>query len=156
LRLGAHQIGEALDRGEIELAVLEGAAGELAGLGHTQAVDAAQRLKHGGDDGAAAVQLQLGGVLAGFAVGRRKPQHQRLVDDFLAAWIAHAGKPGLARRRDLDAQRFQRRACARPADADHGNGRRPEERAKMVGCSVIATQVNARVRVGQGLRTSYF
>ena len=37
LGFGADQIGQPLDRGEIELAVLEGAAGELARLGRPQA-----------------------------------------------------------------------------------------------------------------------
>ena len=67
-----HQVGEAFDRGEIELAVLEGAAGELAGLGRAQALDLAERGERGGDHRAAAVQLQLGGVLAGFAMRRRE------------------------------------------------------------------------------------
>ena len=40
--LGADQIGQALDRGEIELAVLEGAARELAGLRRPQALDRAR------------------------------------------------------------------------------------------------------------------
>ena len=80
LRFSRHQVGEAFHRGEIELAVLEGAAGELAGLGGLEAIDAAERSKHRGDHRAAAVQLQLGGVLAGLALRRRKPQDQRLVD----------------------------------------------------------------------------
>ena len=42
LRLRRHQVGEAFHRGEIELAVLEGAAGELAGLGRAQALDASR------------------------------------------------------------------------------------------------------------------
>ena len=39
LRLRHDQVGEALDRGEVELAVLEGAAGEFAGLGGAQALE---------------------------------------------------------------------------------------------------------------------
>ena len=71
LRLGLrhHQIGEAFDRGEIELAVLEGAARELAGLRRAQAFDACQRREHCRDHRAAAMQLQLGDILAGLARG---------------------------------------------------------------------------------------
>ena len=39
LRLRADQVGEAFDRGQVELAVLERAAGELAGLGRAQPID---------------------------------------------------------------------------------------------------------------------
>ena len=84
LGFGADQIGQALDRGEIELAVLEGAARELARLRRPQSLDAPERAEHRGDDRAAAVQLQLGDVLAGLAVRPGKPQRQRLVDHFAA------------------------------------------------------------------------
>ncbi len=73
LRLRHHQVGETFHRGEIELAVLEGAAGELARFRHPQAFDGCERRQHRGDHRAAAVQLQLGHVLAGLAMRRRKP-----------------------------------------------------------------------------------
>ena len=72
LGVGADQVGERLDLGEVELAVLEGAAGELAGLRHPQARDPAERRQRGGDHGAAAVELELGHVLAGLAARRRE------------------------------------------------------------------------------------
>ena len=74
--LGADQVGQAFDRGEVELAVLEGAAGEFAGFGRAQAVDAAKRRQRGRDHRAAAMQLQLGDVLAGLAVRPGKPERQ--------------------------------------------------------------------------------
>ena len=63
-RLGIDQVGEALDAGEVQLAVLEGATRELAGLRQPAALDPADRLEHGLHHGAAAVHLQLGHVLA--------------------------------------------------------------------------------------------
>ena len=83
LRLGADQIGKAFNRCEVELAVLEGAAGELARLSRAQALDAAERLKRGGDHRGPAVNLEFGGVFAGLAVGRGKPQRQSFVDDLV-------------------------------------------------------------------------
>ena len=84
-----------------------------------------ERSQHRGDHRAAAVQLQLGHVLAGLAVRRRKPQRQRLVDDVVLCGIADAGERRLARGGDLAAQRFQRRARARPGNAHDRNGRGP-------------------------------
>ena len=48
--LGRNQIRQAFDGGEIEPAVVEGAAGEFAGLGRAAAVDGRQCVKHGGND----------------------------------------------------------------------------------------------------------
>ena len=70
--VGVDQIGEAFDRGEVELAVLERAAGELAGLGQPQAVHARERGEQRGDHRASAMQLDLGDVLAGLALRRRE------------------------------------------------------------------------------------
>ena len=80
LGLGIDQIGQTFDLGEIELAVLERAAGELAGLGKPHAGEGEQRIEHGADHGAAAMQLQLGHVLAGEARRRREPQHEAAVE----------------------------------------------------------------------------
>ena len=135
LGLGADQIGQALDRGEIEPAVLEGAARELAGLGRPQAFDAAERAEHRGNHRAAAVQLQLGDVFAGLAVRARETT---------------APAPRRSLRRWPDRARGRGRPCAapaaRPASAFSASpargpemrttaiaaGGRPEERAKMV------------------------
>ena len=118
------QVGEAFDRSQIELAVLEGAAGELASLGRAQAGQARKRSKRRRDHGAAAVQLQLGCVLAGLAVGPGKPQDQRLVDDLFGLRIAHAGERGFARGRELAGQLFERLAGERPGNAHHRDRRR--------------------------------
>ena len=80
LGLGIDQIGEALDLGEIELAVLERAPRELAGLGEPHAGEGEQRIEHGADHGAAAMQLKLGHVLAGEARRRREPEHEAAIE----------------------------------------------------------------------------
>ena len=126
LGLGADQVGERLDLGEVELAVLEGAARELAGLRHPQARDPAERRQRGGDHGAAAVELKLGHVLAGLAARPGKPQHQRLVDRLAGGGVAHVGQRRLARLRHAADQRLERGAGARAGYPDHGDrGRRP-------------------------------
>ena len=77
-----------------------------------------------GNHRAAAVQLQLGGVLAGLAVRPRKPQRQRFVDDLARRRIAQPRQRGLARGGQAAHQRLQRIARARPGDAHHGDRRR--------------------------------
>ena len=57
LCLGHDQVGKPLDGGEVELAVLEGAAGEFARLSRPQAFDTAERGQESRDDGAAAMRL---------------------------------------------------------------------------------------------------
>ncbi len=71
------------------------------------------------------MQLQLGHVLAGLAMGRGKPQDERLVDDLMGGRIADAGERGFSRLGDFPDEDFQRFAGARAGDADHGNRRRP-------------------------------
>ena len=73
LRLGCDQIGEPLDRGEIEPSVLERAASELTGLGVTETVERRERAEHRGDYGMAAMHLQFGHVFTGLALRARKP-----------------------------------------------------------------------------------
>ena len=107
LGLGRDQVGQAFDRGQIHAAVLERAARELAGLGRTQTLELAQRRQHRRDHGAAAVQLQLGDVLAGLAVGPRKPERQAFVDDLAGRRIAHARERRPARLRHAADQRLQ-------------------------------------------------
>ena len=106
-RLGRDQVRQALDRGEIELAVLERTARELARLGRPQALDATERIEHARNDSLAAVHLQLGHVLAGLAARPRKPQRQRLIDDLARLRIAHPRERGLARRGQAADQRLQ-------------------------------------------------
>ena len=54
--LGGDQVGDGLGLGEVELAVLEGAARELAGLGHAAEAELGDRVERAADDGAAAMQ----------------------------------------------------------------------------------------------------
>ncbi len=106
-RLSRHQIGEAFDRGQIHAAVLERAAREFAGLRVTKLIEPAQRGKNRCDYGTAAMHLQLGEVLAGLAVRRRKPERQAFVDDFAAGGIAHAHERGPARFRHTAREHLQ-------------------------------------------------
>ena len=150
-RLRRHQVGEAFDRGQIELAVLEGAAGEFAGLGRAQALDRAERGQRRRDHRAAAVQLQLGHVLAGLALRRRKPQRQRLVDD-LFAFAGSRTRPSAAWRGAgiLPVSAFSAAPARGPEmrTTAIAAGARPEERAKMVSRSIRHKWVEAN----RGLR----
>ena len=78
LGLGRGEIGDRLGLSKVELAVQKRAAGELAGLSEPQP-EPAQYLDERSEHGAAAVQVELGDILAGGAVRRREPQHQSVV-----------------------------------------------------------------------------
>ena len=80
LGLGVDEIGEALDLGKIELAVLEGAARELAGLGEARSGERQYGLDDLAHHGAAAMHVELGHVLAGEAGGTRKPKHEATIE----------------------------------------------------------------------------
>ena len=97
--LGIDQVGQALGGGQVELAVLEGAAGELAGLGRPTAGNGANRLQHGRHHRPSAVHLQLGHVLAGLATGPGEPQRQPVVEHLPGPRSAHAPVCGKARLR---------------------------------------------------------
>src|SRR5579884_2702588 len=97
LRFRHNQIGEALDRRQIEPAILEGAARELAPFSRTAARHRTQRLEHSGDDGMSAMDLKLGYVFTRLAVRRRKPERKRFVDDVAGLRIAHTRQSRLAR-----------------------------------------------------------
>src|SRR5439155_379653 len=62
--------------------------------GPTIATAIPERRHHRGNDGAAAVQMQFGDILAGDAGGARKPQHQAVVELLAAGGIA---QPDMAR-----------------------------------------------------------
>ena len=129
------QVGQAFHGRQVKAAILERTAGELAGLSQPEALDPAQRLKHRGDNGMPAMELQLGHVLAGLAARRRKPECEPLVDDFAAS-------PDRARARAPPAAAAARGRSASPARRAHAAphtrttataaGGRPEERAKIV------------------------
>ena len=72
--LGREQIGEPLGLGEVDPAILEGAAGELARLGGAQPLDPAERRQHRRDHRAAAMEMQLGDILAGRAGRARESE----------------------------------------------------------------------------------
>ena len=113
-----------LHRREIELAVFERAAGELARLGRPATLDLTERIEHAGDDRLAAVKLQLGHVLAGLAARRRKPQRQRFVDDSPLAGSRTRASAALRGSRHRPISFLKRNACARPGHAHHRNRRR--------------------------------
>ena len=93
LGLGGGEIGHRLGLQEVELVVEKGSPGEFAGLGEAQP-PAAERRHDRSNDGAAAVQVQFGDILAGDAGGARKPQRQAVVELLAAVGIA---QPDMAR-----------------------------------------------------------
>ena len=102
-----------------------------------------QRIEHRSDDGVTAVELQLRHVVAGFAVRTRKPQHQRLIDNFAARGIAHASERGLARFRNPTDELFQSEAGARSAQANHGDRRRRPAGGEGVNGGTIVCHVSS-------------
>ncbi len=91
--VGVDEIVEAFGFGEIELAVLEGAAGEFAGLGGAHILERRQRGEQRGQHRAAAMDVEFGDVFAGGAGGARKPEHHGIVDRPLA-WSGQQGPRG--------------------------------------------------------------
>ena len=132
--LGGDQIGEALGLGEVEAAPLEGAPGELAGLGRPEA-ERDQGVEHAGRYRAAAMQVQLGHVLAGEGGGAGQPEHEGAVE--LLAAVAERAQAGPPRRRPPARQRVERLAGAGAGEADDGDGgagragRQREDRSRL-------------------------
>jgi len=85
---------------KVEATVLDSPARKLAVFRWPAAIACAQRSAYSGDDGITAMELQLGHILAGLAARTRKPERQRLVNDFATCRIAHARKRCLSRRRN--------------------------------------------------------
>ena len=96
---GAGQVGQALDLGQVELAVVEGAAGEFASFGGSQAVHGGQRGGHGGDDGTAPMDMNFRHVLATEAMRTGHPKHQAMVDRGAIVGIGDRRPPRPPRRR---------------------------------------------------------
>ena len=98
----------------------------------------AQHREYAGHDGAAAMHLQLGHVLAGLAPRSRKPQHQGFVDHLAGPGRANGRRwrgavPGATRRGD------QALAGARSGQANDGDRRRgPARRQGKDRIAVIA------------------
>ena len=125
--------------GQIQLAVVKGAAGELAGLGETAPGLPAERGQHGFDDGRSAVQVEFGHVLAGLGARRGEPQHQRLIERLAVVRIADAAQGGEALLGPRRRQRIDEIAGAGPETRTTATPARPGalDRAKMVGASAI-------------------
>src|SRR5690348_11387179 len=79
--LGRDEIGDAFGRGEIELAIEEGPPREFAGLGEAQPRHRRELLEQASEDRAAAMNMELGNVLAGIAARPRKEEDEPVVDD---------------------------------------------------------------------------
>ena len=125
LGLGVDQVGEAFGGGEVELAVLEGAAGELARLGEAHVGEAGQRAEHALDHRAAAMDVQLGHVLAGEAPGAAEEQNQPAIEQFAVFGVADYGKARDFRLRNAASHALQHFADLRPGHTDHGHTRLP-------------------------------
>ena len=138
-------------------AVLEGAAGEFAGLGRAQAVDAATSAASMAAITARPPCSCSSATSSPVSLRRPgKPERQRLVDGLARLRIAHARQGRRARRGDFAGQRLERVARARPEmrTTAIAAGGRPEERAKMVSragsaSSAIAPHGSARNGTGQ-------
>ena len=131
--VGVNEIVEAFGFGQIELAVLEGAAGEFAGLGGAHIFQRRQRRENRGQHRAPAMDMEFGDVLAGGAGRTRKPEHDRIVQ-WLTGDVPEQHPGRRPRRRDFAAQRRQRRTGLRARDAHDRDRarRRPDDSAKMV------------------------
>ena len=107
LRVRPDEVGEALDRREVDPAVLERPPRELAGFSRPQPFERPEDRQHRGNHRTAAVQMQLGHVLAGLAVGAREPQGQRLIE-YVTVLVAQLRQPHPPRLREPARHRFQR------------------------------------------------
>ena len=126
LGLGRHQVGDAFRLREVEAAGLEGAPGELAGLGGAEPRRRCERVRERGDDRGAAMDVELRDILAGGAGGAWKPERQSPVDRLTRIRLAEAARRGAARRRQRRPADPRQRLCRRGArDADHRDGGPP-------------------------------
>ncbi len=121
LGLGGDEIGKALDLGEIEPAILEGAARELAGLGETHVIHGQQGADDEPNHGAAAMNMELAHVLAGEASRPGQPEHEAAVEEIAALGILQLAQARVTRRRQRTGERAERGARPRPGHADHGD-----------------------------------
>ena len=78
--VGVNQIVERFGFGQIELAVLERAAGKFAGLRGAHIFKLRERREQRRQHRAPAVNVKLGDVFAGRTCRSRKPEHDRIVD----------------------------------------------------------------------------
>src|SRR6202521_6854 len=113
------QIAEALHRSKIELVVGKRPACEFARLCRSKSINSAKYLKDGGKNGAAAMQVQLRHVLAGFASRRRKPEHESGVDHAPARRFTKGCTARPARFGNRSRYHFESASSLRSADAHH-------------------------------------
>ena len=85
LGLGIDEVGEPFDRTEVHLVVEKGPTGKLAGLRRPAPRDRGQRPEHRRHDGAAAMELAFGYILAGEARGSGKPEEERPIQDLASS-----------------------------------------------------------------------
>src|SRR5690348_1845364 len=78
-----YEIVETFGLREVDLAVLESAAGELARLGGAYIFDCRKCCEQRGQHGASTMHMKLGNVFAGRASRPRKPEHNRVVDSLI-------------------------------------------------------------------------
>jgi hypothetical protein len=117
LGFGREQIGQAFGFRQVDSAMVESSAGELARLRRTQPVQPGQRLQHGGDHRPAAVQVKLRHILARGAVRPREAQDERTVEPLaLPFQIDERRHPRLGQ---LSGQRLERRVRVKSADSHH-------------------------------------
>jgi len=115
---GKHQVGQSLDPGKIELAIIKGAARELTRAGRAQTGDSAERVEQRPADCPAAVNLKFGDVVARFAMRRRKVENQSVINDFTGVRVAKGDQFGAARLRSFASKRHECRRRLRAAHSD--------------------------------------
>ena len=122
LGFGVDEIGEPFGRGELELAVLEGAAGKFPRLRQTQPLQAPESVGDRRLDRAPTMEVELGHILAGEALGRGKPQAQPVIEDLAGGGRAQAHPNGATRRRQgATGEIDERPRGPGPGDAEHGD-----------------------------------
>ena len=84
-----NEIVETFGFGQIELAVLERAAGKFAGLGRAHVFERGQRGEQRRQHRAAAMDMKFRDILAGRACRTRKPQHHSIINSLLRSISQH-------------------------------------------------------------------
>ncbi|MBB4291586.1 hypothetical protein GGE16_003656 [Rhizobium leguminosarum] len=122
LGLGADQIGQAFDLDEIKLAIFKSPARELALDRHPHTWNRAKRVKQRRQHGSAAMDLQLGDILAGKGIRGRKKQYEAIVDRLVVTSPNRSVRsmPVNRHRSDQPGQQFPGR---RATDANDRNAR---------------------------------
>ena len=120
IRVGVNEIVEALGLGEIELAVLERAARELARLGRARIRNSEIAARSAASTARPPWTWNSATSSPVAARRPRKPEHDRVVDR-LAGTVPKQPAAGLPRRRQLACERHQHQAGLRTRDTHHGD-----------------------------------